>query len=114
MNTAAQLGWDVTPEKIEEAVRRIVQTAQPAKIIAFGSWARGDAREDSDLDLLVIEQDVTDPIKESIRLRRVLKGLELPVDVLVASNEKFDYWRETPGHLYYEVAQEGKILYEAA
>ncbi len=42
--------WAVTPEKIDEAVRRIVGQAKPLRIIVFGSHARGDATADSDLD----------------------------------------------------------------
>jgi len=69
----------VTPEKIAEATRRLVAAAQPRKIILFGSRARGDAREDSDLDLLVVERVVEDRVAEMVRLGRVLKGLILPV-----------------------------------
>ena len=43
----------------------------------FGSYARGDAREDSDLDLLVIEPRVDDRAKEMVRLRRVLREGEV-------------------------------------
>ena len=76
--------------------------------------ARGDARPDSDADLLVIETEIKNPVAESVRLRRVLKDLLLPVDLLVASRAKFDCWRETPGTVYFEADQEGKAVYEAA
>jgi uncharacterized protein len=56
---------------IEEAGRRLAAVAPGAKVILFGSRARGEARADSDLDLLIIEPDeVTKRRAESARLRR--------------------------------------------
>jgi predicted nucleotidyltransferase len=106
--------WAVTPEKIAEAVRRIVAAAQPVRVILFGSWARGEARPASDCDLMVIEQSVPDPVHEAARLHQALRGLLLPVDIVVVSRERYEYWRETPGNVYYEAAQDGRCLYEAA
>jgi predicted nucleotidyltransferase len=58
-------------ELIEEATRRLAAAAPGAKVVLFGSRARGDGRPGSDLDLLVIEKnDVDDPRAESARLRR--------------------------------------------
>ena len=37
----------------------------------------------------------------------------VPVDLLVVSKEKFDYWSDTPGNVYFEAATEGRTLYEA-
>ena len=104
----------VTPQKLDEARRRIVEVARPWKILLFGSSARGDARPDSDADILVIQTEVKNPVAESVRLRRLLKDLLLPVDLLVVSRDKYDCWRETPGTVYFEASQEGKVVYEAA
>ena len=75
--------------------------------------ARGDATEDSDVDLMIVEKNVTNRIDEMVRLNRLVRSLDLAVDLLVVSAEKFDYWRETPGNVYFEAAAEGRILYEA-
>ena len=106
--------WAVTPEKLREAVRRLVDAAQPRRIILFGSHARGNANPDSDVDLMLLLDEVQDPGAESIRLRRVLKGLVMAVDLLPVSRAEFDYWRDTPGNVFFEAATEGKVLYEAA
>jgi uncharacterized protein len=111
--TATEPPWAVTPEKLREAVRRLVEAAHPRRIILFGSRARGDAHEDSDVDLMLLQAEVKDPAAESVRLRRVLKGLIMAVDILPVTSAQFDYWRDTPGNVYFEAATEGKVLYEA-
>ena len=83
-------------------------------MILFGSHARGQGRPDSDLDFLVIEPEVDNPYAEMIRLREVLRTLLIPVDVIVASREKFDYWKDTPNTLYYRAAREGKVYEQVA
>lgn len=114
MNTDKQPLWAVTPEKLAEAVRRIVEAARPVRVILFGSRARGDAAEDSDVDLVVVEENVPDAAQEAARLYGVLRGLLIPADIVVVTRSKFDYWRDTPGNVYFEAAQDGRCLYEAA
>ena len=114
MNQALAPVWTVTPEKLAEATRRLVEAAQPRKIILFGSRARGDAREDSDVDLLVIVREVKDRVAEMVRLNRVLKGLILPVELVVISEAMFAEWANTPGTVYFEAQREGRVLYESA
>lgn len=106
--------WIVTAEKVQEAVRRLVETARPIRIILFGSHAKGTADLRSDLDLLVIERAVTDRVAEMIRLENSLRGLMLPTDILVISEQDFNEWADTPGTVYREARQTGKVLYEAA
>ncbi|MBI4326168.1 MAG: nucleotidyltransferase domain-containing protein [Chloroflexi bacterium] len=114
MNQAPTPVWAVTPEKLAEATRRLVEAAQPRRIILFGSRARGDAREDSDVDLLVIEPEVNDRVAEMVRLNRVLKGLILPIELIVISERMFEEWANTPGTVYFEAKREGEVLYESA
>jgi predicted nucleotidyltransferase len=90
-----------------------VEAANPARIILYGSHARGEATADSDIDIMVVETDVRDRFKEMVRLNRVVHSLGIPVELLVVSKEKFDYWRDTPGNVYFEAAAEGRTLYEA-
>jgi uncharacterized protein len=49
-----------------------------------------------------------------VRLNRLIRSFDIAVDLLVVSNEKFQYWRDTPGNVYYEAATEGHVLYQAA
>jgi uncharacterized protein len=101
-------------ETIKQLTELLIQAAKPNRIIMFGSRARGEAGEDSDLDVMVIEEALSDRAGEMVRLNRLLRSFDIPVDLLVVSAEKFNYWRDTPGNVYFEAATEGVVLYEAA
>lgn len=99
---------------IEEAGRRLAAAAPGAKVILFGSRARGEARPDSDLDLLVIEPDeVTKRRAESARLRRELRGLDVALDVIVISARHAEEWGHFEGTMLNEALREGRVLVEA-
>ena len=99
---------------IEKAVDELVAAAKPERVILFGSYARNEAREDSDVDLLVVMRDVKSPHKEMIRLRRRLSSLNIPVDLLVVSKAQFEKWSEASSTTLYWAKREGKVMYEAA
>ncbi len=106
--------WAITPEKIEEAVQKIVQFEQPRKIILFGSAARGDTNINSDVDFLVVTRnEVLSPRKESVRIRQALRGISMPMDILVISENRLQQVADQPGLVYREALRHGKILYEA-
>ncbi|MCW5978461.1 MAG: nucleotidyltransferase domain-containing protein [Bryobacteraceae bacterium] len=92
----------------------LVREAKPKYIILFGSRARDEASEDSDFDVMVVKTEASNRLEEMVRLSRLLRPLEIAVDLLVVSVEKFEYWRDTPGNVYFEAASEGRVLYEAA
>ncbi len=95
---------------IQQAVELLRQAAPSATIIVFGSCARGQSTEDSDLDVMVVEPTVTSRHEEMVRLSDALRPLRIPVDVLVASKETFEYWADTPNTIYHEVAREGRVF----
>jgi predicted nucleotidyltransferase len=99
---------------IARAVEILRKAAHPQRIILFGSYARGRAGPDSDVDLLVVERHPKNVMSEMVRLRRLLSPLRIPVDVLVVGERHFEEWSDTPGNVLYEAASEGKVVYEAA
>lgn len=105
--------WAVTTERIAAAVDRLVAAARPTKIILFGSRARGDADVRSDVDVLVIEAEVGNRYEEMVRLHRALRGLLLPVDLLVVSEEEFENRSGMPGTIEHSARHEGRVLYAA-
>jgi predicted nucleotidyltransferase len=98
----------------ENAIRKAVELLQKAapgsSVIVFGSCARGQADEDSDLDVLVIEPEVASSVEEAVRLRDVLSPLQIPVDVLVVSRQTFEYWADTPNTVFNEAVREGRVF----
>lgn len=95
----------------QEITRRIVTAADPVKVILFGSRARGTAHPGSDLDLLVIERDPVSTRQEAIRLRRLLRDLDVPVDIIVVGQAFAERYGDIPGSVLYPALQEGTILY---
>ena len=99
---------------IDEAARLLVEAAHPDKITLFGSYARGDFDEGSDLDLLVILSDVEDRIDEMIRLRRVLKDIPMAIDIVVYSWTDVEERQHLRGTMLYHALREGRLLHDAA
>lgn len=104
----------IDEQTIAKAADLLLRAAPGSKVILFGSYARGEADPDSDLDFLVVEPEVKDRFGEMVRLAEVLRPLLLPVDVLVVSAEKFAYWRDTPNTVIYRAAREGKVYEQVA
>ena len=106
--------WAVTPEKIDATVKRIVSVARPRKVILFGSAVQGGMHLHSDLDVLVVTGDeFTSPRKESVRIRRALRGISMPMDILVIPEKRLQELADQPGLVYREAIRHGKVVYEA-
>jgi predicted nucleotidyltransferase len=114
MTTAAEPAWKMTPEKVQAVVERLIQVGKPKKIILFGSYVRGDATRNSDLDVLVVTSDaVESPRRESVRLRNSVSDINMPIDILVVPYSRFEALREKLGLIYREADRRGKVVYES-
>jgi predicted nucleotidyltransferase len=95
---------------IAEAARRLAAAAPGARVILFGSHARGEAALHSDLDFLVVEPEVDDDGGEAVRLMRVLRDLRVPADVIVVSERYAEDWRDVRGTLVHAALSQGRVL----
>ncbi len=100
-------------EQLNEIIRRIVETAHPLRIILFGSVARGQARPDSDIDILVVMPDGTHRRNAMTVIYKAMLGSKLDVDVVVATVSDMKNYGETSGLIYREALTQGVQLYAA-
>ncbi len=95
-------------KRIADIIRSVVE---PEKIIIFGSYARGDAGPDSDLDILVIV--AVDGLKHNTaaKIHSALADMEISKDVVVVRPEEFGRFSDVPGSVVYDAAKEGILVY---
>lgn len=105
----------IQTKTINEAVERLLEAAPAgSRVILFGSYARGNSNENSDLDFLVVEPKLISRRQEMVRLRQVLRPMGVPVEVLVVSQDAFDRWKDLPNNVIFQAAREGKSFTRAA
>jgi predicted nucleotidyltransferase len=106
----------VSEQMIEGMVRAIVAEVGPRRIYLFGSRARGDQTTDSDIDLLIVEDQEFGPQRsrwsELKRIRKALKPFRVPKDILVYSQGEFETWEDSLNHVVAHAVREGRLLYE--
>jgi predicted nucleotidyltransferase len=100
---------------LRQMVDIVVQTADPESIILFGSQARGDASESSDLDLLVIDRQAFSATHrrqdEVTKLYLALRKFPISTDVLLYSHDEFEHWKHSLNHVIGRAFREGKVLH---
>jgi len=96
---------------ISEMVNRIVEHFDPEKIILFGSYARGEAGPNSDVDLLVVMPVQGSKREKQLEIRALLHGIQLAKDIVVSRPEDFDWRKDIVGTIEYPATKEGKVLY---
>jgi predicted nucleotidyltransferase len=96
----------------DEVVRRLVAEFDPEQIVLFGSHAWGTPTEDSDVDLLVIvTRSDSSPAQRSAQAHRCLRGVLIPMDLLVKTREEVERFAGVPASLEAEILQRGKVIY---
>lgn len=98
--------------EILDAIRSgLVSKFSPEKIFLFGSQARGDADNKSDIDLVVITEIKEDRLTMMNKMRLVLSSVNYPVDVIVLTESEFERDKKYPGTVARYVSREGILLY---
>jgi predicted nucleotidyltransferase len=93
-------------------VDKIVNNFNPDKIILFGSYAYGHPTADSDMDIMIVMDTDEKPHKRAVSVRKVLKGIGIPKDIIVKTPEEFERFKDIVGTIVYPAAHKGRIIYE--
>ncbi|GHT01162.1 nucleotidyltransferase [Planctomycetales bacterium] len=98
---------------ISQIIEKIVTFTAPEQIILFGSYARGDNRDASDIDLLIIKRQLKNEREMTNLLYRAFLEMEItvPVDLLAVDYDRYRRLQAIPGYIYRQIAREGKVLY---
>lgn len=96
---------------IRRMARRIADQFHPERVILFGSYARGDAGPDSDVDLLVVMDVPGSKREKAVDIGVALHDIPVAKDVIVVRPEEFAWRRHCPGTIERPADTEGKVLY---
>jgi len=96
----------------QKIVDIIIQSADPDRIILFGSRARKDNKKQSDYDICVLKQGITHRRELAMQIYRDLYGIGVAVDVIVETPETFEKVKDNPFLIYHNIARHGRVLYE--
>ena len=99
-------------DTLDDIIRRIVEVAQPDKIVLFGSAARGDMGPHSDVDLLVIKGG-TDSLSLTRRIYSRLIGAAAAVAAIVVSPEDVERYKDSHALIVKPALRDGRVVYEA-
>jgi len=99
-------------KEIQNLCRQIVENFNPQKVILFGSHAYGKPSEDSDVDLLVVMPFEGRNHEQVVKIRQKIKT-SVPLDLLVRTSEQVRERIEMEDFFMREIAERGKVLYEA-
>ena len=102
----------LSAEITQGIVERIVRRFNPEKIILFGSQARGDARPDSDVDLLIVADTDLPPRDRFPAAHRILADYPLAFDVILSTPVEYNKRRSLVNHIVYFADKYGRVIYE--
>ena len=98
---------------IQAIAQLIAEHFNPEQVILFGSHARGEVGEHSDVDLLVVLHDAAGQLRRGNPIRRAIaECFVLPIDVIIRSPEVLAAQRNDPYSFIHKVLKEGEVLYE--
>jgi predicted nucleotidyltransferase len=101
----------ITEDKIEEIKDKIVKTVSPEKIILFGSYATGEATEESDIDMVVIWDSDLNPHKRNLLLSRLFPKRDFSLDIFAFTKKEAEKLKDITGTILYEAFHHGRVIY---
>ena len=107
--TGRTLGQDT----LNDIIHRVVEVAEPERIILFGSAARGEMNRHSDVDLLVVK-DGSDLRRLTARVCRRLYGVGAAVDIVMVAPQDVERYRDSHALVIKPALREGTVMYESS
>lgn len=92
----------------------MLSVSRPDKILLTGSAATGGMTRDSDIDLLIVEGGPINRRKECVRIRRALRGMGYPFDILFITTDGFEASKNVIGGIAYPANRYGRVICKAA
>lgn len=104
-----------TPDSqlLDEIVTRITGAVRPLRIILFGSAARKEMSQNSDLDLLIVMPEGTHRRRTSRRIFQALRGIGVPKDIIVVTEKDVSEHGSNPSLVLKPAMEEGREIYAA-
>jgi predicted nucleotidyltransferase len=101
---------------LDQIISLIVAEASPDQIILFGSYARGDNREKSDVDLLIVKKGLKNglEITSNVRIALFHSDIDIAVDLLAVDSDRYEALKDEIGLVYKTIHKEGKVVYGKA
>ena len=98
-------------ENIKKIIReKIYSEINPKQVILFGSYAYGTATKDSDIDLMIVEQKIIgSKVKEAVRIKRILNEVDMSKDILVVSEDEFEFYKTEAGSVIRDAYERGEV-----
>lgn len=104
---------DFNNDNLVEFIIERLKPLNPLKIILFGSYVYGTPTVDSDLDICVIKKEIESKYKVQKEIRFRLKDISLAKDILVASEEEYDFYKNEYGSVFMDIERKGKVLWSS-
>lgn len=101
----------LSQQEIEEIRNKIVHEVNPQKIYIFGSYARENAGEESDIDLLVIMDSTLNPHQRNLKIKKLFRRRRFSLDAFVYTPEEAMKYKEIPGTILHNAVYQGKLIY---
>ena len=102
---------EISRKTLDDIIRRVVEVADPNRIILFGSVARGEMNRHSDVDLLVVK-DAPDLRQLTVEVYRRLYGVGVAVDLVMVTPQDVERYKDSHALIIKPALREGTVMYE--
>ena len=98
---------------MDQIVALITSKISPERVVLFGSYAKGENKENSDIDILIIVKNLKNErqITGSLYKELLNTNISIPIDFIAVDYDKYNTLKNKIGYIYKTIDKEGQILY---